>query len=425
MTLATGSFAVLGDAAQLRQEAQQALALLDGLYALMRTAVSVGPGHPSARAAAQQLAETLRPLGYPLGLQFLGASAYCNRLLLPVDIDRVAQAVAVARALDQIGAQELFLEKAPSAEALMALVQVLVRAPGGEGGAVAAVEGISWRQLTGPVWGDGAKPVDRDVAGRVWLARATTLADQIDRDETTAWPWAQSAAILRRLEQTLLLDSGVALRALELAPGPWSPGRRALAVALRTMLMLHHVRAALETQRVAGHVAFLAAIHGFLPQSLRSFDLAAQSALLRAAKEPGVDLVVSARHRLAVAALLQAMAQRAGTGSTWPGPLGAVLVSWDLEARRGGSGELAPMSLVEAISAAEVDPYLAGGRPWLLALVAAVGVVPPGCVAVDGANLWCAVLDASGRSGNGQPMLVTARQVVPGQAPLTPLLRGG
>ena len=401
-------------------QGQLALGLLDGLYAMMRAVASLGVNHPSTAAMADDVASNAAGLAVPCGLQFLGATAYCNRVLLPVDIERVAQVVQIARALDGLGAQELIFDQPMSPRTLLPLAQVLVRPAEN---LTAAVPGAQWRPLIGPAWGDTSKPVDRDVAARVWLTRAAAAAERLDRDPVAPWPWAQSAAILRRLEQVLSLDGAVALRALELAPQPWQPGRRAVAVALRTMIPLAHIGASQETQRVAGHVALLAAAHGITAEGIRSFDLAAQSAFARANQQPGVDDAVSARHRLRVVAMLQALAQRAGTGGAWPGPLGALLVSWDLETRRGGGQDEDCRTTMEALADADVDPFLLGGRAWLRALVSAMAGTPPGSVVVDGANQLGAVLDASGRSGGGKPMLVSNGQMVQGQLPLLPLLR--
>lgn len=414
MTLATGPFAMVDV-----NQGQSALALLDGLYALMRAAVSHGVNHPSMAGLADDVMATAGALPTPCGLQFLGASAYCNRVMLPIDIERVAQVVQVARALDALGAQELVFDQPLRPQMLLLLCHALVNPAES---ASMQVPGVHWRPLTGPVWGDGGKPIDRDVAARVWLARATAAVDRLERDESAPWPWPASAGILRRLEQVVQLDPAVALRALELTPAPWSPSRRAVAVALRTMVQLAHVGAAVETQRLAGHAALMAAVHGFAGERARSFDMAAQTALLRASQEPGVDNVVSARHRLRVVALLTALAQRAGTGSSWPGPLAAFLVSWDLEARRMGT-DGQPCSTLQALVDAEADPYSLGGRAWLRVLIAVLSATPPGSVVIDASQQLGVVLDASGRSGGGRPMLVVQAQLVQGTAPLTPILR--
>ena len=420
MTLATGPQSMVRSPTADEVQAQLALGFLDGLYAVMRAAGSLGVNHPSTAELAENVASAAAELAVPCSLQFLGATAFCNRVLLPVDIERVAQIVQVARALDALGAQELVLDQPLNARTLLQLAQVLAKH--GEI-AVSSVPGAQWRALVGPVWGDAAKPIDRDVAARVWLARAAGAASQLDRDPETAWPWAQSAGILRRLEQVVLLDSAVALRALELSPQPWQPGRRAVAVALRTMLTLHHIGASAETVRLTGHLALLVAAHGISQEGIRAFDLAAQSALVRANLQPGVDEAVSARHRLRVVGMLRALAQRAGTGSAWPGPLGALLINWDLETRRGGGREENQRTTMDALTDADVDPFLLGGRAWLSALIAALAGTPPGSVVIDATQQLGAVLDASGRSGGGKPMLVSNGQMLQGQLPLLPLLR--
>jgi hypothetical protein len=189
------------------------------------------------------------------------------------------------------------------------------------------------------------------------------------------------------------------------------------------MVTLAHIGAAPETVRLAGHVALLVAAHGISAEGIGAFDLAAQSALVRASQQPGVDEAVSARHRLRVVGMLRAMAQRAGTGSAWPGPLGAVLINWDLETRRGGGRDENSRTTMEALADADVDPFLLGGRAWLSALIAAMAGTPPGSVVVDAAQQLAAVLDASGRAGGGKPMLVSQGQMVQGHPPLMPLLR--
>lgn len=420
MTFASGTFPTQLGANSTAEGGQLALALLDGVYGLMRSTVSLGPNHPSTADMAEHVAAAAVGLAVPCSLQFLGASAYCNRQLLPVGIERVAQVLQVARALDLMGAQELIFDQALSAPTLLALAQLLA-SPGDL--PQPQVPGVQWRPLTGPVWGDGGKAIDRDVAARVWLTRATSAAERLDRTEDAHWPWAISAAILRRLEQVVLLDPIVALRALELVPQPWPPGRRAVAVSLRTMVTLAHIGASPETQRLAGHVALLAAVHGFTGQRTRSFDMAAQTALIRANLQPGVDDAVSARHRLRVAALLQALAHRAGTGGAWPGPLGAILISWDLESRRGGGPDEVQRTTMQALAEADADPFLLGGRSWLRAMIGAMAGTPPGSVVVDAANVLGAVVDASGRAGAGKPMIISHGQLVHAQAPLMPLLR--
>lgn len=407
-------------AAGVVDQGQLAVALLDGLYSLMRVVAAHGVEHPSAAEDAENVATTIAELAIPCSLQLLGASAYCNRTLLPVDIDRVAQVLQVARGLDALGAQELVFDLHPTPRTLLQLAFALLHPAESAG---VQVPGVHLRSLTGPTWGDGGKPIDREVAARVWLARASAMTERLDRHEDAPWPWAQSAAIVRRLEQVLLLDAGIALRALELVPQPWQPGRRAVAVALRTMVALGHVGVSAETRRLAGHAALLAAVHGFGAERTRAFDVAAQAALHRANQQPGLDVAVAARHRLRIAGLLQALAQRAGVGATWPGPLGALLIAWELEARRGSGVDGAVRSTMQALVDAENDPYLLGGRSWLKVFIAALSILPPGTVVVDAAQQSGTVLDASGRSGGGRPMLVVSGQMVQGHAPLTPRLR--
>ncbi len=420
MTQVTGQNPTVASTPPGGEQAQFALGLLDGLYALMRAVLSLGPNHPSAAEMAENVASAAAGLTVPYSLQLLGASAYWNRSLLPVDIERVAQVLQVARALDALGAQELVFDRPLHPQTLLLLTQVLVRPA--ESAAV-QVPGVLWRPLTGPVWGDGGKPIDRDVVARVWLARAATMVERLDHSEEAPWPWAVSAGVIRRIEQVLHLDSAIALRALELAPQPWLPGRRAVAVAVRAMVMLGHVGASLETRRVVGHAGLLAAVHGFASDRTRAFDVAAQTALHRANQQAGVDVAVSARHRLRVAGLLQALAQRAGSGGSWPGALGALLVSWELEQRRGNGIDGVQRNTLEALVDAENDPYLLGGRAWLRAFIASSSILPPGSVVVDDAQQLAVVLDASGRSGGGRPMLVSGAQMVQGQAQLVPFLR--
>lgn len=410
-------------------QATEALTLLDGLYMLMRATASLGPGHASLTTTAEEVAAGIQLSALPCSLQFLGAAAYCNRVLLPVDIDRVAQVVLVARSLDQLGAQELVFEHPPSAQLLLDLALLLARGSQATPEQREALTGVSFRPLVGPAsirsstTGEPPKPVDRDVAARVWLTRAVLAADRLDRHEEAPWPWAMSAAIVKRLEQIQHLDPDVALRALELTAQPWTPGRRAVAAALRTLAMLDHAKVSAETQRMATHLALILGIHSFGQQDARSFDASAQAALQRIGRDPGVDAVVSARHRLQVQALLDALARRAGTGGAWPGPLSAVLVAWKVEALRGGDGDSPPRTLLDALSAADTDSYLPGGRAWLRVLVSALGGFPPGSAVLDANRQLGAVLDSGLRARAERITLMTKGQLVQGQPPLMPLFR--
>ena len=405
-------------------QGEAALTLLDGLYTLLRTVSSVGPAHPDLIPAAQDVAErAVFPL-LPCAIQFLGVSVYCNRVLLPIDIERVAQLVQLARTLDHLGAQELIFEVQPSADTLLQLAYVLSQHAQLDAVASVQIAGVRWRPLVGPVWGDGGKPVDRDVAARVWLARAVAHADQLDRQELAVWPWDRSAMIVRRLEQLVALDAHVAARALELTVQPWSPGRRAVAVALRTMLALDAVGAQVESIRTAAHVALVLGHHAFAPDRVRGFESAAQAALTRLGVDPGVNLTVAARHRLRVVSLMDALARRAGTGSAWPGPLGAVLVAMAVETERGGGRDGGPqVGIMEALAACDADGGLTGGRDWFRALVTAYAGFPPGAVVMDANNLLGVVLDSSAPKSGWQVMLMTATQLGHARLPLMPLLK--
>lgn len=415
----SGAFAV-----ESPESAQAALTLLDGVYALMRTIASVGPGHPELLSSAQDIADAVRLPTLPCAIQFLGVSAYCNRVLLPVDIERVAQTVAIARALDHLGAQELVFDAVPSASTLMSLAFVLAQHSNPEAIAHVHIDGVTWRPLVGPVWGDGGKPVDRDVAARVWLARAVRLAEQIDHHDDQAWPWERSAAVVRRLDQLLQLEPHVASRALELTIQPWSPGRRAVAVALRTLLALDAVGVQTDVKRTSSHVALILAHHAFTANQVRGFESAAQRAMTRLIVEPGVDLVVSARHRLRVIALMDALARRAGTGSAWPGPLGAILLSLAVETVRGGGMDRGPtIGIMEALAACDADGYLPGGRGWFRALVAAYAGFPPSAVVMDAKNQLGVVLDSNAPKSGWQVTMMTATQLSQAKLPLVPLLK--
>lgn len=353
------------------------LDLVDKLFVLMRTLGAFGPGHPQAVHSAESLAEAIGTMGPPIALQFVREAMFCNRQLLPLDVESFAKATQLSRALDHLGVHELNFDQAVPPSVLVELGIVLARGSAGPSDLLqkARLPGVSWRELVGASWGTDSRRIDPDLFAVTHMALAVQSAELLCQTDAP-WDWIRGVALVRRLERAMSVDVHAAQRALEFVPQPWSHGRRVVAMASRVIAVLQRLGVRAPVLRSVGHAAVFLGCCGLgeVPAPLQS---SAQTAIQRALPSVGKSLLGAARHQIHVLEVLNAVARRPATQTTWQGPIGVLDLILQLETRRQAAA-LANLTLADVLAQAVPDVGTQLEPQWFLALLATVGTLPPG-----------------------------------------------
>ncbi len=396
------------------------IAVLERLFVLTKTVGTLGTTHPSALENAATTRDAISAAKPPFSMQFVREATFRDRSLLPLDLEGFQRSQVLSRAMSHCGVQELAFDALPSPADLLRLAQILARGVQGPTDWLESVslKGISWREIAGAGWGAESQAIDPDLFAVTQLALAIAEADRLVAAHTEPWHWTAGVGIVRRLERALEVDSAAADRALELAPAPWSPGRRAVAVTMRVVAVLREVGALAGTTRAAGHAALVLAAHGMATNNALTMQEAAAQGLPRLLATSLESAGGAARHRIRVCALLNAVHRRTAFHGRWVGAIGLVDVLYELERRRQKDQQTVQLSLADLLAGALSEPDGRFDPLWLRALVAAVGQLPPGA-RVRLADGRVGVVLQLGPSGDPwRPMVLVQGQMVEPQQPV-------
>ena len=395
-------------------------AFLERLFILTKTVSTLGGQHPSALENAVAAREALAHAGPPFALQFVREATFRDRTLVSLDLEGFHRCQVLSKALSHCGVQELSFDRVPEVSALLRLSQILARGAQGPTDWLEheTLGGVSWREIAGAGWGAAARSIDPDLFAVTQVSLAIAETELLAADPRAPWRWPAGVGVVRRLERALDVDSNAADRALELAPAPWSPARRAVAVALRVVAVLREVGALAGTVRAAGHAALVIGVAGIRPGATATLEQAAGDGLARLLATAMDSASGGARHRIRVCALLHAIHKRTAFHGRWVGAIGLVDILYALEQRRQRPGQTAQLTLSDLLAEALADVSGRFDAAWLRAIVATVGELPPGA-RVRLADGRLGVVLEPGPSGQAwRPLVLIAGVVVEPQQPV-------
>ncbi len=286
----------------------------------------------------------------------------------------------------------------------------------------ARLPGIRARSIPGAGWGEAAEAVDPEVAATVQIALAAQAAAKLIGDTESPGPGTTALAVRGRIARADRDDAVACERAIALHEGRWPPERRAIAAVFRARQLLRHVGVSPSVTRALCHAALTAVCTGLATAAATPAE-AVKSALQRLVKTPVSDGASPGAHRLRVCSLLHAAGRQLGSTAAVSGPVAPLVLVLFIElARRPGPDGAQPgfHDLLTRAAAAD-HPHLS--RPWLDAMVAAVGVLGIGAMALLPGGRAAMVLGPGPDGDPRRPMLLVGdRGVQPPMAvkPLPP-----
>lgn len=397
-------------------------AVLDRLYAAARAVAAYGNRHPRALEAANELAAALQGAAPPYAMQFVGDALFRDFRLVPVAYDGFLQCQQLGRALRGLGVREVRVERAPAAADLLPLLVCLGRALAGGGDPLELIKvpGLTWRDLPGAWWGEAGERVNAEVFAVGQVALAVDAADRL-RAATPPCPWPETLAVVRRLERALDAHPAATRGALELAPGGWTPSRRAVSAAIHALATVRHLGATAPLGRAVAHAVLVLGLLGFTPRGGKPIAEAARAAS-RLFAAPVASRLGVEPHRLRVSVLIDRFLRYGDRADAWLAPMGLVDLLYALERARCPEDADFDFAWVDLLALAASDRRF--DPDWVRVLVASSGVIPPGARVrlADGAE---GVAMEPGASGDPRRpvVLVGGRLVVPDR-PVTLLTAG-
>lgn len=352
--------------------------LVDVLFLLMRAIAVYGTGHPQASKAAQRLCEAVTVAEPPFTLQLVGEGLFRDRMLVPVEASRFKRLQEISRVLHILGAHELAFEVTPDPEELLPLGRALAEAQSGtrEDLRDVQVAGMRWREIQHARQGLEADDLDQGLHALTQLSLASKDCHRIAELGIEVWRFALGLSVVRHLERTCHADLASAARALEMAPGRWTPARRALSATFHTVAVLENLGTRGSPRRALAHACLILAFYGYDQRAGRPLEEAAVTGLARVLAAPVTGHSGIPPHVLQVCTLLHLLnPQNDSDPQALPG-LELVRLCYHLERRRRplevnytpGKAEL----LAQLASQPDTDP------DWFKALLATAGHVPAG-----------------------------------------------
>jgi hypothetical protein len=355
--------------------AEAAGRLIDAMAAAMKVVSTYEGDHPAARRAGQDIANAAAEAKTPFSLQFVAEAAFRNKQLIPLTIERFRKVEAVGGALHNLGQHELSFDKVPAADDMLSLLRALAR--GALGPAhdldVLNLKHVSWREIPNLSWGEDPEEVDEEVYCATQVVLALMDAERILAEMDEVWPWGRGLSAVRRLERAIGRSTAATAHAMETAPGPWSPARRAVAVVALLGQVLRKLDVDSKLRRVAMHAGLGLALHGYSAQGASALPLAGE-----AFRERLLAMKIKTRrgvepHRLRLFALVHQLVE--GRGKP-PAMLGLVALAYELEAQRISGGQ--PLAFVDLLARTRKRVSGSPMEPMLRLVLATTGVVPPG-----------------------------------------------
>jgi hypothetical protein len=399
---------------------------LDRLFLLMRQVAVFGANHPTANDAAESLQEAIDRAGPPFVLQFVRGAVFRDRVLVPLDADRFQQAANLERALSNLATHEVCVDEVPPLDAVSAFGIALARGAQGPSPALQTAKwrGLRFRELPYAQYGEEAEEVDPGVFTAAQIALAIGEAERARKDAEEYWPWAHGVSIVRRLERAIETDRDATDRAMELAPGAWTPPRRAVSAALTVMGLLTTLDLTRFARRAAAHATLALATLGYRDRDGLPLAEAAQATLTALLAAPitahsGVD-----PHRLRVCTCLNALCER-GSGGAELSLNGLLVLAYEIERKRCPEGVSFNLTRVDLMAEVVREMGQSLDATWVRALVGASGAVPVGAYVLADGRLGV-VIESAPADDPWRPRVLVGGEVVTPREPVvlhSPLTR--
>ncbi len=346
------------------------------LSLLMRTITLHGPTHPLAMKVAEQLREAIHAAEPPFKLQFVSPAVFRNCQLLPMDLDAYLQGADLAKALDNLDAQELQFDHAPPSASLLQLGIALSRAQNGPTPMLEerGIEGMDWRSIPKNVT---LESVDPEVFVQTQMTLALSEGDGISIDPLEPWDWSRGMGVMRRLDRVVGTDALRAIRVIEMTPGAWTVRRRAVSAALDVMLVLNSLRVSPSVRRAGCHAALILAMRGLDPKGGKMIVDAAKAVLPRMLEAKSARMgQQSEPHRLRVTVIVNQVAKNEWTDDLMV--LRLVEIAYEMARMRCPPDLAFHLNRIDVLAQAAAEAGRTLDANWTGEVVKQIGVVPPG-----------------------------------------------
>jgi hypothetical protein len=370
------------------------------LFVLLKTVISHNATHPFARQMATKVVEAVSQSEPPWALQFIRGGVFRDRELVQMGPGGFRRAQTIAMALSRLGFHEITVEKEVDEDAWLRLCEGLAKgAIGGNDGLTGVeIDGLSWRAIPDASWGDEAEEIDPEVYAIIQLALCRIDCERIyeqvhERDAREGWPWPSGLVVMRRLERALEADAAATARTLELAPGSWTPARRALSATIEVIRVLKKLGVDPREWRAAAHLTLILCVLTFEPRGgkmmlevsadLLTFLTGQFSSTKRSGLPP---------HHLRVSTLAHLIAQP--DPSKWLPLIHLVSLAHELERERAPEDLELDLTRADLLAIAARDMGVRFAPVWVKALVDVHGAIPVGARVRIGGGEQGVVLDA-------------------------------
>lgn len=390
-----------------------------GIHLTMKTAASHGIQHPLTAQAGVDTAHAIAESKPPLALQFIGQATFCNRTLVPFDVQGFHVSQQLAAALLRLDLHEVEFELGFTAEDAVALAGLLARGPAG--GAIAAawevIPHVQLASLPGARTGLERVDVDPEVLAATHVSLAVSAAEGLVADAADSpWNWRTGMAVVRRLTRAIQATTAGTQSALELVPGPWTPARRAVGSVLHVLLVLTDLGVATATARAAAHAVLALAVRGMKSRSGVPVDQAATALLPSLLQRPATQTGAVEPHIIRVCSLVHLLTTDSKEDAAGDPIVQLVGLGYEIERRRCPQGTNIDLSLLDCLAWAVKAPASFG--QWPLLLTRAAGVIPPGS-RVRLADGSVAIVLETDPTDPFRPSVLVAGQVRRCQQPVT------
>ena len=355
--------------------------LLEGLFVLLRTATSQGPGSPAMKQVCESACLKVRAVVPQFSLQFVRGLVFKDGNLIPLTPRTHAMSQATARTLAHASIHELTFLREPVPEEFLRLAAELVRSSRPKNQTLSLdLPNIAWRCIEGSLRGGDLLSLDPEMFAASQLALAIAEVEAIMMSATEEWEFRRGVSAIRRIERLVVAGSLPVVRALEIAPGGWTTAKRAVAACVHLLSAALRLRVAPISYRPAAHALLATACFGYQPREGLLWQQAVvvtHSHTVGAAADgkKGPEL-----HRLRTCALLDRLVsiEQQPADQANPPLLSFIAFCYELERLRCPTDLSYELTITDSL--ALLWPTASGDGLGIMykALVSAYGFVPPG-----------------------------------------------
>jgi len=353
---------------------------VDRLFTLMRSVQTHGVSNTNTRQAAAALTQSVNAGELPYALQFVAGAVFRNRQMIPMEAQQAARVEELSKSLSNLRAHELTFERPLTEDAVMLLGEVLVSGAEGRSDMFSRVRiaGLKVRALSRLESERQGEWIDAALYSINQIAKATTWGQKISADESQPWPWSEGIQVVRAVENANRLDSEAADRALELAPGTWTPIRRALSATKLSLTVTRFLGLSPLTSRAAAHVQLALGVQGYTARDGGSVTETAALVRSRFLEGPVTNPTGIDPHRLRATSIAHLLAHPDSANEAPAAILGLCHLLYHLERVRRPSQLDVELTRPDLLAYAVGNAGKAFEPVWVRALCEAVGAVSAG-----------------------------------------------